>query len=189
VLTVRAYLLPCTSVLPPGLASSRSPATLPPPIRVAGDPLTHPRFRESPLRLAYGCFGPADAAAGRFGRRGVGAAAGRRVPAEGFVDEHHRPTRCDRQPCSTYGVLDVYGLYPSGSEMCSVPCDLQGNSHTCSAHAGSVMITLGVILLIVGFLIKIPILWTIGVIVLIIGLVLLAMGSVGRAVGGRRHYY
>jgi len=55
----------------------------------------------------------------------------------------------------------------------------------CSAHAGSVMITLGVILLIVGFLIKIPILWTIG----IIGLVLLAMGSVGRAVGGRRHYY
>ncbi len=83
------------------------------------------------------------------------------------------------------GVRDVYRLYPSGSGMCSVPCDLQGNSHTCSAHAGSVMITLGVILLIVGFLIKIPILWTIG----IIGLVLLAMGSMGRAVGGRKHYY
>jgi len=33
------------------------------------------------------------------------------------------------------------------------------------------MITLGVILLIVGFLIKIPILWTIGIIVLIVGLV------------------
>ncbi len=41
----------------------------------------------------------------------------------------------------------------------------------------------------VGFLIKIPILWTIGIIVLIIGLVLLAMGSMGRAVGGRKHYY
>jgi len=39
------------------------------------------------------------------------------------------------------------------------------------------MITLGVILLIVGFLIKIPILWTIGIIVLIIGLVLLALGQ------------
>ncbi len=51
------------------------------------------------------------------------------------------------------------------------------------------MITLGVILLIVGFLIKIPILWTIGIIVLIVGLVLLAMGSMGRAVGGRKHYY
>ncbi|MGI9157814.1 MAG: DUF6131 family protein [Marmoricola sp.] len=51
------------------------------------------------------------------------------------------------------------------------------------------MITLGVILLIVGFLIKIPVLWTIGIIVLIVGLVLLAMGSMGRAVGGRKHFY
>ena len=80
-------------------------------------------------------------------------------------------------------------LYPPGRGMCSVSLDLQGNPHTCSAQAGSVMITLGVILLIVGFLIKIPILWTIGIIVLIIGLVLLALGSMGRAVGGRRHYY
>ncbi len=51
------------------------------------------------------------------------------------------------------------------------------------------MIILGVILLIVGFLIHIPILWTIGIIVLIVGLVLVVMGSMGRAVGGRRHYY
>jgi len=53
----------------------------------------------------------------------------------------------------------------------------------------SVMITLGVILLIVGFLIKIPILWSIGIVVLIIGLVLFALGAMGRAVGGRKHYY
>jgi len=32
-------------------------------------------------------------------------------------------------------------------------------------------------------------LWTIGIIVLIVGLVLVLMGSMGRAVGGRRHYY
>ena len=51
------------------------------------------------------------------------------------------------------------------------------------------MITLGVILLIVGFLIKIPIVWTIGISVLIVGLVLVLRGSMGRAVGGRRHYY
>ncbi|MFE7802508.1 DUF6131 family protein [Nocardia sp. NPDC057440] len=51
------------------------------------------------------------------------------------------------------------------------------------------MIVLGVILLIVGFIIGIPILWTIGIVVLVIGLVLLLMGSMGRAVGGRRHYY
>jgi Flp pilus assembly protein protease CpaA len=51
------------------------------------------------------------------------------------------------------------------------------------------MIVLGVVLLIVGFLTGISIVWTIGVIVLVIGLVLFAMGSMGRAVGGRRHYY
>ncbi|MCW2915207.1 MAG: hypothetical protein JWN52_3275 [Actinomycetia bacterium] len=51
------------------------------------------------------------------------------------------------------------------------------------------MIVLGVVLLIVGFLTGISIVWTIGIIVLVIGLVLFAMGSMGRAVGGRRHYY
>ena len=48
---------------------------------------------------------------------------------------------------------------------------------------------MGVILLIVGFLLKIPILWTVGIVVLIIGLVLFALGAMGRAVGGRKHYY
>ena len=51
------------------------------------------------------------------------------------------------------------------------------------------MIILGIILLLAGFLLKISILWTIGIIVLIIGVVLTVMGSMGRAVGGRRTYY
>ncbi len=51
------------------------------------------------------------------------------------------------------------------------------------------MIILGIILLIVGFLAKIAILWTIGIVVLVIGLILLVLGMAGRAVGGRRHYY
>ncbi len=51
------------------------------------------------------------------------------------------------------------------------------------------MIILGVILLIIGFVAKIAIIWTIGIIVLIVGLILMLMGSMGRAVGGRRHYY
>lgn len=51
------------------------------------------------------------------------------------------------------------------------------------------MIILGVILLIVGFIAKIAILWTIGIIVLVIGLILLVLGMAGRAVGGRKHYY
>jgi Family of unknown function (DUF6131) len=51
------------------------------------------------------------------------------------------------------------------------------------------MIILGLILLIIGFVASIPILWTIGIILLVIGLALLVLGAMGRAVGGRRHYY
>jgi hypothetical protein len=51
------------------------------------------------------------------------------------------------------------------------------------------MIILGLILLIVGFVAAIPILWTIGIVLVLIGLVLVALSAMGRAVGGRRHYY
>ena len=51
------------------------------------------------------------------------------------------------------------------------------------------MIVLGIILLIAGFLLKISILWTIGIILLVIGVVLAILGSAGRPVGGRRHYF
>jgi hypothetical protein len=51
------------------------------------------------------------------------------------------------------------------------------------------MITLGIILLIVGFIVGIPVLWTLGVILLVIGLILAVLGMAGRSVGGRRHYY
>jgi Family of unknown function (DUF6131) len=51
------------------------------------------------------------------------------------------------------------------------------------------VIALGVILLIIGFIAKIAILWTIGIVLLVIGLVLALMGMMGRAVGGRAHYY
>ena len=51
------------------------------------------------------------------------------------------------------------------------------------------MIVLGIVLLLAGFVLKIQILWTIGVILLVIGAVLWLLGSMGHAVGGRRHYY
>jgi hypothetical protein len=51
------------------------------------------------------------------------------------------------------------------------------------------MITLGIILLVIGFIAKIVILWTIGIILLVIGAILFLLGAMGRAVGGRRHYY
>ena len=51
------------------------------------------------------------------------------------------------------------------------------------------MIVLGVLLLIVGFVAKIPIVWTLGIIVLVVGAVLAIAGAAGRLIGGRRHYY
>ena len=51
------------------------------------------------------------------------------------------------------------------------------------------MIILGIVLLIVGFLVKLAILWTIGIVVLVVGLILALLGAVGREVGGRRHYF
>ena len=44
-------------------------------------------------------------------------------------------------------------------------------------------------LLVVGLVAKISVLETIGVILLVIGAILWILGSKGRAVGGRKHYY
>jgi Family of unknown function (DUF6131) len=51
------------------------------------------------------------------------------------------------------------------------------------------VIILGLILLVIGFIAQISILWTIGIILLVIGAILWVLGSTGRAVGGRRHYW
>jgi uncharacterized membrane protein HdeD (DUF308 family) len=52
-----------------------------------------------------------------------------------------------------------------------------------------IVIVLGLVLLLLGLLLEISILTTIGIVVLVVGLVLLLLGSMGRAVGGRRHYF
>jgi hypothetical protein len=54
---------------------------------------------------------------------------------------------------------------------------------------GGSMLILGLILLLLGFLLKVSILWTIGIVLLIVGAVLWILGSTGRAVGGRRHWF
>ena len=51
------------------------------------------------------------------------------------------------------------------------------------------MITLGVILIIIAIIAKISVLYTIGIILLVVGLILFLLGTMGRAVGGRRHYF
>ena len=51
------------------------------------------------------------------------------------------------------------------------------------------MIGVGIVLMLIGFILAIPVLWSVGIVVLFVGLVLLLLGSIGHAVGGRRHYY
>ena len=51
------------------------------------------------------------------------------------------------------------------------------------------MIILGLILLLIGVLLSIPILYTLGVVLLIVGVVLMLLGRTGTAFAGRRHYW
>lgn len=51
------------------------------------------------------------------------------------------------------------------------------------------MIVLGVVLWVIGLLASIAILQTVGILLVVVGVVLFALGSMGRAVGGRKHYY
>jgi hypothetical protein len=51
------------------------------------------------------------------------------------------------------------------------------------------MIIVGLVLMLIGFIAGIPILWSLGILVAVIGLVLLLLGTAGREVGGRRHYF
>ena len=51
------------------------------------------------------------------------------------------------------------------------------------------MIIAGIVLLLLGLILGVGILYTIGIILIVVGAVLWIVGSTGRAVGGRRHYY
>jgi len=51
------------------------------------------------------------------------------------------------------------------------------------------MIVIGIILLVVGFLLAIPVLWYIGIVLLVLGAILWILGSTGRPIGGRARWY
>jgi hypothetical protein len=51
------------------------------------------------------------------------------------------------------------------------------------------VIILGIILVLIGWLANISILTTIGIILIVVGLILALLGGMGRAVGGRKHWY
>ena len=51
------------------------------------------------------------------------------------------------------------------------------------------MILLGVVLLVIGFVAKVSLIWTLGVIAIVAGAILAIAGTTGRPVGGRRFWY
>ncbi|HEX4981899.1 MAG TPA: hypothetical protein VFV63_09380 [Ilumatobacteraceae bacterium] len=51
------------------------------------------------------------------------------------------------------------------------------------------MITVGVVLLLLGLFLDVPILWTIGIVLVLVGAILWILGATGRAIGGRNHYW
>ena len=76
--------------------------------------------------------------------------------------------------------------YAGQPRLISAAVKRHGSHHTLK---GWIMIFLGVVLMVIGFIASIPILWTVGIILLIVGIVLELMGMAGHAVAGRRHYY
>ena len=51
------------------------------------------------------------------------------------------------------------------------------------------MISLGIVLLLVNLAVGLPVLNTLGLLLIIVGVVLVLLGSTGRAIGGRKHYW
>ncbi len=51
------------------------------------------------------------------------------------------------------------------------------------------MIILGIVLLVIGAVLDISVLWTLGIILVLVGAILWLAGSLGHAVGGRPHYW
>lgn len=80
---------------------------------------------------------------------------------------------------SQKSTLDYYGKQAPGT------CRSVSGNYA----EGDVMIVLGIVLLIVGWLLGIGILTTLGIILIVVGVILELLGAVGRPVLGRRHYY
>jgi hypothetical protein len=109
-------------------------------------------------------------------------------PPEALTDPTQRRD-CDGDPgTGRSGVTNGDG---AGLLVLRAECIVAGpGGYTVDSHVKEKeMIVLGLVLLVVGFLLHISILWTLGIILLVIGAVLAIVGGTGRMVGGRAHWY
>ncbi len=51
------------------------------------------------------------------------------------------------------------------------------------------MLTLGLVLMLIGFVFALPALWSIGIVMALAGAILMLLGRSGRPVAGRHHYW
>ena len=72
---------------------------------------------------------------------------------------------------------------PGGAGCLGASCVMVGGG------GGRSVLILGLLLLLLGYLIGVGILQTLGIILVVVGAVLWILGAMGRPVGGRRHYW
>jgi hypothetical protein len=77
----------------------------------------------------------------------------------------------------------------AGFEAPSDWVEIRPTGRHCRANLEVDVIILGLVLLVIGFVLGVPVLWTIGLILLVIGAILFLLGAIGREVGGRRYWY
>jgi Family of unknown function (DUF6131) len=94
-------------------------------------------------------------------------------------NEYARPAK--GQPCVAEGLQ--FGLQ-SGP---SLP--IESALTNTPEHGRHTLITAGIVLLILAAIFNSAILWIIGGILAVLGVFFWILGAMGRAVGGRRHYY
>ena len=96
----------------------------------------------------------------------------------------------DMAPPGLAAVCGSDPLAAPDARFTALACGNRAYCYTTTKLGGNVqMIVLGLICLILGLVLGIGILWTIGIILLVVGLILEVLGTVGHAVGGRRHYW
>lgn len=65
----------------------------------------------------------------------------------------------------------------------------RGYADSTTTDGGTPMIVLGIIVAVLGLLLNVPVLWTIGLVLLVIGIALWIAGAMGHEIAGRRHYW
>jgi hypothetical protein len=81
--------------------------------------------------------------------------------------------------------MQMPGTHPSGP----IVAHASARHRAERSGRGGIVIVLGVILLVLGWLLGIQLLTYLGGILLVVGVVLMLLGSTGRAIGPRRHYF